>query len=161
VVLVYWSIKGWHQLKCISTSERFVAVSINGMLIINVYFPKLVDPVKYGDDMSSLFAVIRLVINDNRKQRLLIGGDSNFEFNKSQPGYHMLNDFMNDLSVSAIHFMVQPLATGNYYLNQFSFIDFFVVNADTFREVVGGNIIHSGVNLSVTIDLKLNWLSSN
>jgi exonuclease III len=86
VVLVYWSIKGWHQLKCISTSEHFVAVSINGMLIINVYFPKLVDPVKYGDDMLSLFAVIRLVINDNRKQRLLIGGDFNFEFNKSQPG---------------------------------------------------------------------------
>jgi exonuclease III len=150
------------QFKCVAISERYMAIIVGNLLMFNVYFPNCVDIEIYMNAMTSLLTDIRDLINRNRKLKVVICGDFNFEFVDNHAGCLLVKQLMADFNLTLCDDLYKDsnvFTYRNFALNQFSCIDHCIVD-DTIRsDILSVEIVDSGINLSdhVPVIIKFNY----
>jgi len=124
--------------RCIARKDRFIAICIGDLLLINVYLPCNTGSVEYVEELQCIISDLNSIIVDTGLSNVLIGGDFNFEFGSSYKckGRDLFVHFINQLSIMPCDDLIcsdgdEPLVT--YVANSnmsSSFIDHFCASVD-------------------------------
>ena len=68
------------KFKCVARRERFIAVFVGNVLLLNVYFPVNTGSAGYSEKLRCVLADMMSVINDCEATYVIVGGDFNFNF---------------------------------------------------------------------------------
>jgi len=63
------------KFKCVARRERFIAVFIGNVLLLNVYLPVNTGTEDYSEKLRCVLADIMSVINDCQATYVIVGGD--------------------------------------------------------------------------------------
>src|SRR5271166_3044641 len=101
--------------------------------------------------VQTMFAEIEAVCALNPGIRVILGADMNVDFNTNSHAADYFINKMNDLSLISCHNLYKCDVDYTYChdgLQNFSYVDYFLVSSVTFNEVVHYNVIELADNLS-------------
>ena len=164
--------KKWlSKFKCVAKRERFIAVFIGNVLLVNVYLPVNTGTVEYIEEMRCVLADMMDVINDCQATKVIVGGDFNFNFDidvRVRDLYNVITDnsfiHCDDVLVPDDGSLMHPVTFRRNVDHSGTFIDHFCVTRNLRQSVVQSHIIDSGDNLSdhlpICIEIKCDSLNS-
>jgi len=162
--------KKWlSKFKCVAKRERFIAVFIGNVLLVNVYLPVHTGTVEYVEEMRCVLADMMDVIDDCQATNVTVGGDFNFNFERDVRMcelYNVVTDnrFINCDDLLALDDGMHPVTFRRNVDHSGTFIDHYCVTRNLRQSVVKSHIIDSGANLSdhlpICIEIKCEALSS-
>jgi exonuclease III len=145
--------------RIVSKRERFMVATLGDMLLINVYFPCLCDG--YRDSIQCMLSDLHNIIMDTHCNKVVIGGDFNFDFSTAGIGRQLFCQSLGHLQLSVCDDFVYNSSHGcpfTYFQlgsGNSSFIDHFCVSQSLLSSVQNSYTIDSAVNLSDHLPLCL------
>ena len=136
--------------KLIALEKRFIVISINNLLLINVYLPNCDSTEEYKSNFLDKLCAVGEIIDQQQNAQVALGGYFNFVFCETNWSYRMLREFSDEYKISPM-----PLSpsspTGYSYcqktLQHHSLIDHFCISVDMVPAVLRVSI-DAGNNLS-------------
>ena len=133
-------------------SNRVLALRLNDIVLINVYFP-FIGHRNYEEELQICLSNIETVINSVSNMSFVIGGDINIDFSKVDSSiYDIFHSFMNEYGLCLLDELIDSDSIGYTYrvfnTNSYSFIDHFLVTKDIFKLVKSCFILDSEINFS-------------
>lgn len=144
--------KLFKKVSYISNSDRYMILSLDNLLLLNIYFPSCSNNSEC-DDLVLLLTEILDCINDISFDSLLIGGDFNCNVIQTTRQSLIINKFLNDLNLIECSKCVREPCSIQYTYcvearNAHSTIDFFHVSDNCCQEVKSLNCIVDEANFS-------------
>lgn len=144
--------------KCVSKKDRYIIISVGDMYLVNVYMPTCREKWSYNAELADLLSQISNDLEGGQFNKLIMGGDFNFQLSGSHTGLKLFKQFMRDHGLSDCDRFIKGGDVYTYFhegLNAKSFIDHFLVNDALSDSVVSCDILESGCNLSDHLPIVL------
>jgi len=139
------------KFKCVARRERFIAVFIGNVLLLNVYLPVNTGTAEYSDEMRCLLGDMMSVINECQATGVIVGGDFNFNFDLDVKVHNLFNTVTGNNLVTCDDLLelddcslTQPVTFRRNVEHSGTFIDHFCVTRNLKQSVVKSFIIDSG-----------------
>ena len=143
------------KFKCVARRERFIAVFIGNVLLLNVYLPVNTGTVDYSEEMRCVLEDMMSVIRDCQATDVIVAGDFNFNFELDVKVRNMFQVATGDSLVTCDDLLelddcslAHPVTFRRNAEHCGTFIDHFCVTRNLKHAVVRSYIIDSGANLS-------------
>ena len=152
-------IKSIKYHKC---TERFVAIVIDNLTLINAYFPQINNETDYCI-FQSMLADIEHIIDIYPGNKIVCGGDINTNIDKNSNASKLINDFNKNLSLISCNKIINSNLNYTYChetLQHYSYIDYFFISNSMCSNLKDFKILDLFNNLSdhLPIMIKLQCL---
>ena len=137
-----------------------VMITLHGgfnLMLINVYFPCFETGQKYRSALLDCMGFIESCILLNDHDAVLILGDCNFVCDMEHAGYQLWCNLCNEYNLVCCESVAQSDIQYTYChdsLGRFSVIDHMFTNANLAGNIIGYNVVESGVNMSDHIPIS-------
>lgn len=84
----------------IALEKRFIVISINNLLLINVYLPNCDSTEEYKSNFLDKLCAVGEIIDQQQNAQVVLGGDFNFVFCETNWSYRMLREFCDEYKIS-------------------------------------------------------------
>ena len=153
------------RMRTLVTSERYIIIQIDDVVLVNVYLPSVHCTNNYEDVLLDMLTNINIAIQ--QIPNVIFTGDFNIDFNYKSVGMDIMKNFMAENNLQLCDKFVCSKQVPLYTfcttgLQHTSFIDHFLVSSDLADLVTKSEIVDSGCNFSdhlaitLTINCNLN-----
>jgi len=151
------------KFKCVARRERFIAVFIGNVLLVNVYLPVNTGCADYFEEIRCVLADMMSVIHECQATDVVVGGDFNFNFKLDAKVSHLFGAATGNNLISCDDLLelddcslTHPVTFRRNVEHSGTFIDHFCVTRYLKQSVVKSFIIDSGANSRITCLFELN-----
>ena len=128
--------KIFKNVKCLAKRERFIAISVFDIVIINLYLPVCKSDDRYKDELTFIFEHIA----NSCCNKVVLGGDFNFELCDNNTGFKILSNYISKLGLMPCDDMMLSYNDAVTYSHtrtlKGSFIDHFCVSSKMWTSVL-------------------------
>jgi len=86
-------------VKCIAKRDRFIVLSIGDVVYVNVYFPVKKSDDMYKNELICLLEDIAATVSQTGLDKVVLGGDFNFQCDELSTGFSLLKKCLKDLDL--------------------------------------------------------------